>query len=357
MRLGLRLGLALAMVLGLARSACAEAASPFIAPAPPKPKIVRLLAFADYFDARALEAFERASGFQVAYDAYRGGADLAEKWREGPYDLVVVSGPALSREIGLGALARLDKARLPNARAVQPLVAAKLAAYDPSGAYAVPFGWFATGLIYDAAKMKARLGGPPTSWANLFAPAEARKVDDCGVVLPDARDALFIAAWRMLRVDPSRATVLEVKSAGALIGRARLAARAFPAPDVAGALASGAACLTVGDPGEAEGATLRSRESGAPANFAFTLPREGGALSIDSFAIPRDAPHTDEAYALLDFLLRPDIAAADARAARLVDPLQPDGDDMLKRLWPQGVYDARVASAVQAEWARLRAAK
>jgi hypothetical protein len=55
--------------------------------------------------------------------------------------------------------------------------------------------------------------------------------------------------------------------------------------------------------------------------------------------------------------LRPEIAAADARAARLVSPLDPGHDEAMKRLWPEGVYDPRVASAVEAEWARLRAAK
>lgn len=349
--------LVLAAALVFARGASAQSASPFIAPAPPKPKVVRLLALADYFDAQALEDFERESGYQIAYDAYAGPADLADRWREGPYDLVVLSGPALARELALGALSKLDKARVPNARAIQPLVAAKLAAYDPSGAYAIPVGWFATGLIYDADKAARRVGGPPSSWASVFAPNEARKWSDCGIVLPDARDPLFIAAWRMLGVDPARASALDVKKAGALLGRARLVVRAFPAPDVAGALASGAACLAVGDAGESEAASARSREGGSPARIVFALPREGGALSIDAFAIPRDAPQAGEAYALLDFLLRPDVAARDARAARLVSALAPGHDDALKRLWPEGAYDPRFAAVVQTEWARLRAAK
>ncbi len=88
-------------------------------------------------------------------------------------------------------------------------------------------------------------------------------------------------------------------------------------------------------------------------NIRFALPREGGALSIDVFAIPRDAPHPDEAYALLDFLLRPDIADRDARAARLVSAQAEGQDEILKLLWPEGAYDARLANAVQAEWARL----
>jgi len=349
--------LVLAAALAFASGAVAQTATPFIAPAAPKPKIVRLLAPADSFEQRTLDEYERVSGFQVAYDAYVGAADLAEKTRDGPYDLVVLPGPALARQIGLNALARLDKLRAPNARLIQPIVAAKLAAYDPSGAYAVPLGWFAIGLVYDAEKVAGRLGGPPTSWGNLFVPQLARKLDDCGIVTPDDRDALFIAAWRMLGVDPARASPLDGKNAGALLARTRPVIRAFAAPDVAGALASGAACLAVGDEGVAEAATARSREGGASGRFAFVLPREGGALALYAFAIPLDAPNAEAAYALLDLLLRPDLAGRDAQAARLVSALAPGHDDALRRSWPEGAYDPRAAGAIEAEWARLRAAK
>ena len=272
----LGLALALAAALALAPAALGETSSPFIAPAPPKPKIVRLLAFAGAFDMKALQEFEQEAGFEVAYDAYDGAADLAQRLRDGSYDLVVLSGPAMAQQIARGALAKLDKTRLRNARAVQPVVAAKLAAYDPSGAYAIPAGWFAVGLIYDTDKMQQRLGGPPASWANLFVSAEVRKLGDCGVVLPDDRDALFIAAWRTLGVNPARARPLDVKSAGALLARARLAVRAFPAPDVAGALASGAACLAVGDAGEAEAATARSHEAARRRNSPSAFPGKAG---------------------------------------------------------------------------------
>jgi putrescine transport system substrate-binding protein len=331
----------------------AEDASPFAPPPPPPPKIVRLLAPPAMLDLDALQTFEAESGYQVAYDAYEGALDLAAKWREGPYDLVVLSGPALAREIAAGALAQLDKARTANARGVRPATLAKLAAYDPTGAYALPLGWYATGLVYDADKAGKRIGGAPASWNALFNPAEARKMADCGVVLPDDRDALFVAAWRLLGVDPARANAAQVKSAGALIDRSRKTARAFPDADVASALASGAACISVGDAGEAAAATARSREGGVGADIRFALPKEGGGLAMEAFAIPRDAPHGEQAHALLDFLLRPEISRRNAEAARLVDPEAADQDTMLTRLSPQGAYDPRVAPLVQAEWESL----
>jgi putrescine transport system substrate-binding protein len=340
-----------------ASAALAEDISPFAPPPPPPPKIVRLLAPPAMFDLAALQAFESKSGYQVAYDAYEGALDLAEKWREGPYDLVVLSGPALAREIAAGALARLDKSRLDNAAGVRPAVLAKLAVYDPTGGYALPLGWYATGLVYDADKAAKRIGGAPTSWNALFTPGEARKMADCGVELPDDRDALFAAAWRLLGVDPARATPAQVKFAGTLIGRSRQTARAFPAADVASALASGAACLSVGDAGEAEAAKARSGQGGVGADIRFTLPKEGGGLTMEVYAIPRDAPHIEVGHDLLNFLMWPEVARRNADAARLVDAYAAGQDDTLKRLSPQGAYDPRVAPLVQAEWETLVSGK
>ena len=270
----------------------------------------------------------------------------------------MLSGAGLARAIAAGALAKLDKTRLDHARGLQSAVLGKLTFYDPADAYGAPLGWYATGLIYDAGKAAERIGGAPTSWGALFAPNEARKMADCGVVMPDDRDTLFAAAWRMLAIDPTRASPLQLKSASAMIGRTRQTARAFAAADVVSALASGAACLSVGDAGEAEAARRAQPRGRAPAPTSASLcAKEGGGLVIDSFAIPKDAPHLDEAYALLDFLLRPEIAARNAQAARLIDAQASDDLETLKRLWPQGAYDPRVALLVEAEWERLVAGK
>src|ERR1700684_3588010 len=100
----------------------AAADSPFAPPPKPKPTFLRLLAFADYFDAQALEEFERESGLQVAYDAYDSPESIPDKLREGPYDLIVLPGPVLRQEILAGALQKLDRTRLPHAGSLSPAV-------------------------------------------------------------------------------------------------------------------------------------------------------------------------------------------------------------------------------------------
>jgi putrescine transport system substrate-binding protein len=341
----------------LATLAPAAADSPFAPPSQPKPSFLRLLAFGDYFDAAALEEFERESGLQIAYDAYDSADSMADRLREGPYDLVVLPGPAFRVEIGAGALQKIDRAKLPHTSGVSPGIAAKLAAYDPTGGYGITYMWFASGLLFDAGLAPKRLGSAPTSWAAIFAPEQARRLADCGIATPDDRDDLFMAAWRYLGVNPAKLTALDLKRAADLLLRLKLGARAFALRDYVGALANGSACLSLGRADDAARAAARAKQAGRDIDIRFVIPREGAPMSLDVLAIPKDAAHLAESYALLDFLLRPDIAARNARATGLASGEQDPNDDILKRLSPVGALDASLAPILDKEWARIRAGK
>ena len=206
-------------------SAGALEASPFAPPAKPALKIVRLLAPSGAFNARTLREFERESGFEVAYDAYGDVGKVPSLMKEGPYDLVILPGPALAQAISSGELRKIDRGQVANARRIAPPIAAKLLSYDPGGAYSLAWGWSATGLLYDAEKAPRLLGGLPNSWAAALAPDVARKLAPCGVALPNSRDEVFIAAWRLLGVNPSNLRERDVKAAADLIIRARAAVR------------------------------------------------------------------------------------------------------------------------------------
>jgi putrescine transport system substrate-binding protein len=347
-----------ALVLALAAPAAfAAEQSPFAPPPKTEPRFIRLLAFADYFDADALAEFEKQTGRPIAYDAYDAPDEIAAKLRDGAYDLVVMPGPVLRDEIAAGALQKIDKTRLKNVNAIAPRVAAKLAAYDSSGAYALPYMWFATGLLLDAGKTQARLGAGPLSWGLIFSPDLMRRFVDCGVATPDDRDDLFMAAWRYLGANPTRLGPVEVKRASDLLMRLKAGARAFSAPDIVGALANGSACVSVGGEADARRAMERATQSGQPTNVRFVIPREGAPMSIDAFAIPKDAAHANDAYALLDFLLRPDIAARNARATGVSSGEDGGSEDDFKRFSPTAAIDPAVAALVEKEWMRIKTAK
>ena len=164
------------------------------------------------------------------------------------------------------------------------------------------------------------------------------KMSDCEIAMaPDARDALFIAAFRLMNVDPAKATLVDVKGAAGVLTRAKPALHGFGAADVVGSLSRGGDCLSVGSAGEAAAAAARSRLGSAPADIRFVDPREGGAMSLDAFAIPRDAPRPEQAYALLRFLLRPEISQANARVAGVTAAEDPGEGG-----WPTSVAGGRV---------------
>jgi putrescine transport system substrate-binding protein len=345
------------ILAALALLAPAAAQSPFAPPPKDEPRFVRLLAFADYFDARALEEFERQSGWKVAYDAYDAPESIPDKLRDGPYDLVVLPGPILRQQIAAGALRKLDRAQLPHAASVSNAIAAKLAVYDPGGASALPYMWFASGLLYDAALAPRRLGSAPASWGAMFAPEQARRLADCGIATPDSRDDLFMAAWRFLGVNPARLNAFDVKRAADLLIRVKASARAFAIPDAVGALANGSVCLSLGRISDAALAMTRAAQQGRAADIRFVAPKEGAPMSLDAFAIATRAPHPAQAYELLDFLLRPEIAARNARATGLTSGEDAGDEETLKRLFPTGAVDASLAPLIEKEWARVRAAK
>ncbi len=340
-----------AVSVALGANALDPVASPFAPPPAPAPKILRLLAPSGAFNAKTLKEFERESGYAVAYDAYGDPARIPSLMKE-PYDVVVLPGPALARAIAAGQLRKIEKAEIANARHIAPQVAAKLAAYDSGGAYALAWGWSAIGLLYDAGKAPRLLGAAPNSWADALAPQVARKLAPCGVALPDSRDEMFVAAWRMLGVDPARARERDVKAAADLIIRARAAVRQPVSRDPLTAIAGGAVCVTFGDAAQAEIASRRSREGGTGYDIRFAEPREGGPMTIDALAEPRDSPLPREALALIDFLLRPAVAAEATAAAGLASAEAVTPSENFRGLWPVGVYEPAPSSVIEKEWAR-----
>jgi putrescine transport system substrate-binding protein len=150
---------------------------------------------------------------------------------------------------------------------------------------------------------------------------------------------------------------VDVKRAGDLLIRVKASARAFGVRDYVGALANGSVCLSLGRMDDAALAMARANQGGRKADIGFAVPREGAPMSLDALAIPKDAPHPMASYALLDFLLRPDIAARNARTTGLSSGEDAGAPDILNRLFPTGALDANLAPAVDKEWERIKAAK
>jgi putrescine transport system substrate-binding protein len=57
-------------------------------------------------------------------------------------------------------------------------------------------------------------------------------------------------------------------------------------------------------------ASARAAEAGIDIDLRYTMPKEGSGLWVDGLFIPSDAPHPDNAYKFINFILRAEITAA-----------------------------------------------
>ena len=97
-----------------------------------------------------------------------------------------------------------------------------------------------------------------------------------------------------------------------LLAKIRLLVRKFHSSEYLNALAGGEICLVVGWSGDIKQAQKRAAEAKKGVEIGYSIPKEGAQMFFDNLAIPKDAAHVAEAHAFIDYLLRPQVAAANS---------------------------------------------
>ena len=349
MRRSLFIALALSAPLG---PAWGETPTPFAAPSAPQTPVFKILAPAQSFDPSIFAEFEEFHGVNVLVDAIDAGPAPTSHLRLSGYDLVLLPTAALKRAAEKGDLREWSASALSGLRKTPPDLAKKFAAYGAAARFAVPYEWTAVGIAYDSQRAVSRVGGPPT-WASLFQPDTQRLLLDCGLALPDERDALFFGAWKALGVDPAKAQEMNVAPAAFLVTRARKNARVFGANDIGGVFATGGACIGVATFGEVASARARSPANG-DVDVRFAAPKDGAGIIFDALASPKDATDADKIEAMLAFLARPDIASKNAAYSGNWDAFDANFPTPLANLEPLGGMDQKVEAKVDAAWTSAR---
>ena len=296
-----------------ALAACAIGLGLLATPAAAQDKQLRIFNWSDYVDPEVLDAFKKETGITVVYDTFDQMETVETKLLAGKtgYDLIVVTASFLPRHIPLGIYQPIDKDKAPNLRNLWPEIQTRLSKYDPGNKYAVNYMWGTTGIGYNTAKIKERLGPDAVidSWKIVFEPETLKKLSNCGVHVLDAVEEMFPAALRYLGLDPDSKNEADLNKAGELLRKIRPHIQKFHSSEYINALANGDICLAVGYSGDILQARSRATEAANGVNIGYSIPKEGALIWLDSFAIPIDTPHPENAHKFIDFMLRPDIAA------------------------------------------------
>jgi putrescine transport system substrate-binding protein len=343
-------------------------------PARAEQRTVNFYNWSNYVAPGVLEDFTRETGIKVVYDTFDANETLETRLLAGKsgYDVVVPTAYFLQRQIKAGVFQKLDKSKLPNLANAWPVVTQRLAVYDPGNQYAANYMWGTTGIGYNVRAVQKILGPDAKidSWDVVFKPENLAKFRDCGVHMLDSADDIFPAALGYLGLDPNSTTPADLEKAADLVIKIRPFVRKFHSSEYLSALATGEICLVVGWSGDIMQARSRAAEARNDVAIGYAIPKEGAQMFFDNLAIPADARNVAEAYELIDYLYRPDVAAKNSdflsyangnlASQKLVDPrilndrnIYPD-EATLKKLFVITARDPATQRIINRLWTRVK---
>ena len=320
----LTLGIA-ATLAATGLSACGKKDEGAAASAGGEEKVLNVYNYSDYIAEDTIPNFEQQTGIRVTYDVYDSDEIVETKLLAGSsgYDIVVPTLNFFGRQIQAGVFKPLDKTKIPNLANLDPKVMERIASQDPGNRYGVPYMTGTTGIGYNVDKVTAAFGSTEiaNSWDLVFKPENIAKLKDCGVTLLDTPSDMIPIALHYLGEDPHSADPAVIQKAADLIKSIRPYVQNFHSSQYVSALANGNTCLAVGWSGDIIQARDRAEEAGNNVKVAYSIPKEGTAQWFDMLAIPADAKHPENAYAFINYLLEPQVAAKNTDYIQYANPV------------------------------------
>src|SRR3954470_20038358 len=340
-------------------------------------RTVNFYNWSDYIDPTVLEQFTKETGIQVKYDTFDSNDILETKLLGGRtgYDLVVPTAYFLERQIKAGVFQKFDKSKLPNLGNAWDEIANRLAVYDPRNQYAVNYMWGTIGVGYNVKKAREVLGPDAKidSWDIVFKPEIIAKFKDCGVHVLDAPDDVFAAALNYLGLNPNSKEQADLEKAADLLTKIRPSVRKFHSSEYLNALASGEICLVLGYSGDIKQAQKRATEAKNGVAIGYAIPKENALLWFDNLAIPKDAKNAADAHVLINYLLKPEVAAKNSNflayangnvaSQPLIDKsiwedksIYPD-EARMKTLYVINAHDQKTQRLMNRLWTRIKSGR
>jgi putrescine transport system substrate-binding protein len=336
-------------------------------------RTVNFYNWSNYIAPGVLEDFTKETGIKVVYDTFDANETLETRLLAGKsgYDVVVPTAYFLQRQITANIFQKLDKSKLPNLANAWPAVTKRLAIYDPGNLYAANYMWGTTGIGYNVKAVQKILGADAIdSWDIVFKPENLARFRDCGVHMLDSADDILPAALNYLGLDPNSTKQADLEKAADIVSQIRPYVRKFHSSEYLSALATGEICLVVGWSGDIMQARSRASEAKSDVEIGYTIPREGAQMFFDNLAIPADARNVPEAYELINYLYRPEVAARNSdflsyangnlASQKLVDPkilddktIYPD-EAALGKLFVITARDPATQRVINRLWTRVK---
>jgi spermidine/putrescine transport system substrate-binding protein len=269
---------------------------------------LNIYSWADYLDPRTVPEFEKRYGIKVVYDTFSSNEALLAKMQAGAtsYDIIVPTSYMVIELKKLDLLGKVDHSRLPGLRNIMSRFLDP--AFDPHLEYSVPYTWGTTGIGYNSAAARAHQV-IPGDWDIFWNDRLKGRM----TLLDDARETIGMAIKRRgggYNTSDEQA----ITSAVADLKVQKPLTMCYTSDQVIVQLAAGDSWLSLGYSGDVYQAARDNSD------VRYVIPGSGTSLWLDNMCIPKAAPHADNAYKWLNFMLEPNVAAATANYTRYATP-------------------------------------
>ncbi len=248
------------------------------------------------FPQEILTGLEAETGIRINYSNFSYDEDMLAKLEEtkgGDYDLVFADDYIIELVIQEGLAQKLDTSRMENYDKLNPVFMSQF--YDPQNEYTIPHGAGIPLLVYDPALTDVEITGYEDLWDpaledNIALTANYRVIN--GIALKtmgesyntEDLDVIRAAGDRMMKLAPNIRVINDSNTQDFVI--------------------SGEAAV-----GFLYTSQVSLAMSSRP-DLKIVYPEEGLGFGIIAGFIPSEAPNADAAYAFLDYINRPENAAA-----------------------------------------------
>ena len=253
----------------------------------------------EYIDEDVISQFEDETGIQVVYDVFETNEEMYPVIEAGAvkYDVVCPSDYMIQRMAQNNLLSEINFDNVPNYKEIGQEYLDISKGFDPENKYSVPYCWGTMGILYNTKRLE-ELGVPaPTKWSDLWDERLSGEI----LMQNSVRDA-FTVALKMEGYSLNSTNIKELTEAKDLLVTQKPLVQAYVVDQVRDKMIGNEAAIGVIYSGEA---IYTKREN---PDLEYVVPKEGSNVWIDSWCIPKDAQHVENAEKFLNFLCRPDIA-------------------------------------------------
>ncbi len=312
-----------------------------------------IYSWADYANPDVLDAFSKGAGPRIeiaTFDSVEAAiAKLEISGGSAGYDIVVVGDAYVEQMINRKLIQKLDHSKIPNLGNLRDEFH-KLP-FDPGNQYTVMKNFGTIGILYNNTVIKE----PIKSWDDFFRVGASEVASHRLSVLNDQPSVFGLVFWREGK-DYNTGDEKRLNEAKDVLIKDLIPhLKAFDANPVQGLL-NGDYVLSQGYLGSS-----RHIFEQDPDSYTWVYPEPQCVLWSDHYAVPSGSRHTDAAHAFINYMLDPDVAAAevahigyDTGVKGVIEKLP---DDLVRKdmiVFPEGVTDRLIYQKVEGSNPTLR---